>query len=86
LRRLIEDGTVTAVNDPKDVYNMCDEFKNYKEENFTTNLQNLLKAVTDDLEATQLDELALVNDRMIQGPQPENTPFGYPQWYGTEVQ
>jgi hypothetical protein len=35
---------------------------------------------------TQLDELALVNDRMIQSPQPENAPFGYPQWYGTEAQ
>jgi hypothetical protein len=66
---------------------MCDEFKNYKEANFTTKLQNLLKAVEDDSEATQRDELALVNDRMIQGPQPESTQFGYPQqWYGTEAQ
>jgi hypothetical protein len=48
LRRLIEDGKVTAADDPKDVYTMCDEFKNYKEENFTTNLQNMLKAVVED--------------------------------------
>jgi hypothetical protein len=36
--------------------------------------------------ASQRDELALINDCMIQGPEPGITPFGYPRFYGTDGQ
>jgi hypothetical protein len=86
LMRLIEDGKVTASNTAKEVYAMYDGFKSYKFENFQTNLQNLLKSVTDDAEFGKFDQSALEHDRLIQGPEPENSILGYPRWYGTKHQ
>jgi hypothetical protein len=76
LKRLIEDGKVTASNTAKEIYAMYDGFKSYKFENFETNLQNLLKSVTADAEYGEFDQSALEHDRLIQGPEPENSRLG----------
>jgi hypothetical protein len=86
LRRLIEDGKVTESTPVAEVYTIFDGFKSYKSANFETNLQNLLKSVADDAEATEFDQSALEQDRSNQGPEPENSNLGYPRWYGTDHQ
>jgi hypothetical protein len=77
---------VTESTPAAEVYTIFDGFKSYKFANFENNLQNLLKSVADDAEATEFDQLALEHDRSIQGPEPENSNLGYPRWYGTDHQ
>jgi hypothetical protein len=80
LKRLIEDGKVTANNTAMEVYAMYDGFKSHKFENFVTNVHNLLKSVAAGAKFGKFDQSALEYDRMIQGPQPEiqdlDTPAG----------
>jgi hypothetical protein len=86
LKWLIEDGKVTASNTAMEVYAMYDGFKSCKFENFVTNLHNLLKSVAADAEFGKFNQSALEHDRMIQGPEQENSRLGYPHWYGTKHQ
>jgi cell fate (sporulation/competence/biofilm development) regulator YmcA (YheA/YmcA/DUF963 family) len=87
LKRLIEDGTVSAAMPAIDVYNKYPVlFARYKKENFEKNYEKLLESVAADVNAVKLDEDALKNDRLVQGSEPEVNSLGYPRWYGTPHQ
>jgi hypothetical protein len=45
-----------------------------------------LKSLTADAEFGKFDQAALEHDRLIQGPEPENSRLGYSRWYGTKHQ
>jgi hypothetical protein len=69
---------------PKEVYNLHDEFKQFKYANFRTNLNNLRKDFIDRRKRSAFDEAALKNDRQLvqRGTQ---THRGYPFWPETEA-
>ena len=65
LREDIIGRTVTKDMEPKDVYNMRPEYKEYKYNNLRVNLLSLRKAVKRDLGRAELDQEFYLHDKIF---------------------
>jgi hypothetical protein len=79
-------GTVTPVMRPIDIYEMHQEYKNYKIDNFRTNLRNLRKSIKKDKCCADSDRDALAHDLQVRHPHVDILLRSTPFWMGSEAQ
>jgi hypothetical protein len=84
LDQYILEGKVTANSDPHTVYLMNEEFKQYDEKRFKSNLKSLLKSIEKKEALAKFDLEALAHDQ-AHFPRPETTVRGYPFWDTSEA-
>ena len=86
LRQGIVDGSIPNSMPVEEVYELCDLFKLYNKENFTTNLKNLREAVAKDYDRMAADAKAYGHDiellKILREQQPSSFPKPpYPNWH-----
>jgi hypothetical protein len=81
----IVDGKVTERMHYRMVYIMHSEYQQYAQNNFRTNLKNLLKSIRNNQEAANISHAALLQDMMILSTRPERLQ-GPKRWDGSRAQ
>jgi len=79
------EGKVKPDMDPKAVYEMHDEYKQYKKNNFTSNFRTMKGAFLDDKARSDADQAAFEHDQKLPPIQKHKSAREYPRWHRSEA-